>query len=78
MSRSQLSSRTRDVERHQKAAADLEKKTADLAKRIADKQKALSSTTSGFTETFDVLRRPGTRVTDVMWKDRLGRRGESP
>src|SRR4051812_13187539 len=40
---SQLGSRGRDVERHQKAAAGYEKKTADLEKKIAVKQRALSS-----------------------------------
>lgn len=45
-STSQFSSKARDVERYQKAAADLEKKAADVDKRIADKQKALTSAQS--------------------------------
>lgn len=40
---SQLKSKARDVERHQKAAAGHEKKAADLEKKVVDKQKALSS-----------------------------------
>lgn len=40
---SQLSSKARDLERHQKAAAGYEKKAADLEKAIAQKQRSLTS-----------------------------------
>ncbi len=40
---SQMSSKARDVERYQKAAAGFEKTAADLEKKVADKQKTLSS-----------------------------------
>jgi hypothetical protein len=42
-STSQLSSRSRDVERYQNASAVLEKRAADLEKKLADKQRSLSS-----------------------------------
>lgn len=48
---SQLSSKGRDVERQQKAAAAIEKKAADIEKAIAPKQKSLTSAEANLART---------------------------